>query len=115
MGEKENKRLTNLFYRLKQRGERKFKNKQEFIKWYENNEIFGCYYCGLEVNAQRELILNNKIKSKRFFNYKYTLIDGVEKNGTRGGYFEVDRKEPDGSYSKENCVLCCYFCNNDKR
>ena len=110
----DDKRLTNLFYSLKQRGERKFESKIEFIKWYKKSEVFGCYYCGLEIDIQRELISNDKIRSKRFFNNLYTTKTGIDKFGTRGRYFEVDRKKPDGPYSKDNCVLCCYFCNNDK-
>jgi len=27
---------------------------------------------------------------------------------------EVDKKINDLVYSKENCVLACYYCNNDK-
>ena len=113
MDEETNKRLTNLFYSLKQRGEREF-TKQEFIEWYKNNEVNGCYYCGLEIVVQRELIQNNKIESNRFFSHKYFNQYGLEKNGTRGFNFEVDRKKPKGPYSEDNCVLCCYFCNNDK-
>lgn len=33
---------------------------------------------------------------------------------SRGVWLEVDRLEPKGQYSRENAVLCCYFCNNDK-
>ena len=27
---------------------------------------------------------------------------------------EIDRKEPNLEYTKENCVWCCYWCNNAK-
>ena len=33
---------------------------------------------------------------------------------TRGVWLEIDRKKPKESYSEDNCVLACYFCNNDK-
>lgn len=33
---------------------------------------------------------------------------------SRGVWLEVDRLIPKGNYSPENCVLACYFCNNDK-
>ena len=62
-------------------------------------------YCNLKEIEQFTIINNGLLKSKRFF---------VEKNGNRGKYLEVDRKEPNGPYSKDNCVLSCYFCNNDK-
>ena len=54
---------------------------------------------------QFTIINNGLLKSKRFF---------IEKNGNRGKYLEVDRRDPNGPYSIDNCVLSCYFCNNDK-
>lgn len=109
----ESKRLTNLYYSFKQRGERLF-SKKEFLKWYIENSKLGCYYCGLEIETQTQLIENGILNSNRFFNFKYENKNGVEKYGTRGKSFEVDRKNPKGPYSSDNCVLCCYFCNNDK-
>ena len=101
------KRLTNLWYSFAQRakGKRKFL-KQEFISWYNNNRKKGCYYCGLSENQSKELAF--KLGSKRFPDKE------VKKKGSRGLNLEVDRKVPDGNYSAENCVLACYFCNNDK-
>ncbi len=29
-------------------------------------------------------------------------------------WLEVDRIKPKDAYSEKNCVLACYFCNNDK-
>ncbi|WP_291401366.1 hypothetical protein [Daejeonella sp.] len=107
------KRLTNLYYSFKQRGDRQF-SKKEFLKWYFTNLDLGCYYCGLEIETQIRLIKSGKLNSNRFFTYDYKSKRGVEKFGTRGKSFEVDRKNPKGEYSVDNCVLCCYFCNNDK-
>jgi len=107
------KRLTNLFYSLKSRGERTF-TKSQFIEWYTSNEKYGCYYCGLEIESQRKLVLRKILTSKRFFGNKYITKKGKNSSGTRCHNFEVDRKNPNGSYSPENCVLACYFCNNDK-
>jgi hypothetical protein len=28
--------------------------------------------------------------------------------------FEIDRKDPFEVYNEGNCVLSCYYCNNDK-
>jgi hypothetical protein len=109
----EKKRLTSLFYSFKNRGKRCFK-KQEFINWYENQENNDCYYCGIEIKTLRTLVLKGIIDSKRFFSYSYTTKKGNKKFGTRCKNFEVDRKIQDGSYSTENCVIACYFCNNDK-
>jgi hypothetical protein len=106
-------RLTNLYYSFKQRGERQF-SKKEFLNWYTENINLGCYYCGLEIETQIRIIESGKLSSNRFFTYKYKYKSGLEKNGTRGKSFEVDRKNPKGPYSSSNCVLSCYFCNNDK-
>lgn len=113
MENKELKRLTNLYYSLKQRGDRQF-SKKEFLDWYAKNLKLGCYYCGLEIETQIKLIEKGKLKSNRFFKHKFKTTSGKDKFGTRGKSFEVDRKKPKGPYSKDNCVLCCYFCNNDK-
>jgi hypothetical protein len=107
------KRLTNLYYSFKQRGQRHF-SKREFISWYYEKLSLGCFYCGLEIETQLLLINSGKIKSNRFFTHKYKTKNGIYKYGTRGKSFEVDRKNPKGEYSVNNCVLCCYFCNNDK-
>ena len=32
----------------------------------------------------------------------------------RGPVLEIDKKINDKPYSPENCVLACYYCNNDK-
>jgi hypothetical protein len=106
-------RLSNLYYSLKHRGERKF-SKNEFIKWYKEKLSLGFYYCGLEIEKQILLIKSRKLNSNRFFTYSYTNKKGTTKFGTRGFSFEVDRRNPKGKYSVGNCVLCCYFCNNDK-
>jgi len=109
----ERNRLTNLYYSFKQRGVREF-SKEEFLNWYSENLDLGCYYCGIEIETQISIIERGKLSSNRFFTYKYKNKIGVEKYGTRGKSFEVDRKNPKGPYSIDNCVLCCYFCNNDK-
>lgn len=97
-------RLTKLFYSLKQRGERQF-TKQQFFKWHNEQILQGCYYCGLQEKEQQNIIESKILESKRFY---------TTKNGTRGKHLEIDRKDPVGPYSEGNCVLACYFCNNDK-
>lgn len=104
MDEITKKRLTRLFYSLKQRGQRKF-TKQQFFEWYNRGILQGCYYCGLKEEEQQKIIESKVIESNRFY---------TSENGTRGKHLEIDRKNPIGSYSQENCVLACYFCNNDK-
>ena len=77
---------------------------KSFIQWYMIIDK-KCNYCNLKEIEQFTIINNGLLKSKRFF---------VEKNGNRGKYLEVDRRDPNGPYSIDNCVLSCYFCNNDK-
>jgi len=110
---KEEKRLASLYYSFKQRGDRQF-TKAEFLTWYAENLKLGCFYCGLKIETQIQLIKSGKINSNRFFNNKYETKSGEEKYGTRGKSLEIDRKDPKGPYSVDNCVLFCYFCNNDK-
>ena len=57
----------------------------------------------------QEISMTSVLTSKRF------PQDGTVGRGTnRAVWLEVDRIDPNGLYSRENSVLCCYFCNNDK-
>jgi hypothetical protein len=45
------------------------------------------------------------------------LIDAQhlnKKKDTRGWTLEIDRIKPNYEYTKDNCVWCCYWCNNAK-
>jgi hypothetical protein len=80
----------------------------EFINWYFNQTKV-CYYCGLEEKELQFLVMTGKLSSNRF------PKDGqISRGRARGIWLEIDRKEPKGKYNIENCVLSCYFCNNDK-
>lgn len=60
-----------------------------------------CYYCGVSENILSTLYkdINYTCKTKR----------------NRGAWFELDRKDAkENRYTKDNIVLCCYFCNNHK-
>jgi hypothetical protein len=104
----ERKRLTKLWYSIGQRGKavRKF-YKEDFIIWYSENASKGCHYCGLSQEDSRALAI--KLPSARF-----PISDKSQRGRCRALHLEVDRKKSKGEYSKDNCVLCCYFCNNDK-
>jgi hypothetical protein len=106
---------NNLANKLKQDYNRRsrsnlngFGSFDDFLRWYsELNKV--CYYCGLSEENSRFIVLNGLLKSKRF------PENGILKRGkARGYYLEVDRKNPENNYSSDNCVLACYFCNNDK-
>jgi len=62
-------------------------------------DLFQCHYCGIDIEMINELIDKGKI-------YK--------KQATRGFTLEIDRIRPNEEYKKNNCVLCCYWCNNAK-
>jgi hypothetical protein len=62
-----------------------------------------CFYCGI----------NEKILSELYHDQKYTC----KTKRNRGAWFELDRRDSSKEknvYSKDNMVLCCYFCNNHK-
>jgi len=85
-----------------------FESFDEFSTWYSGLKK-ECFYCGLDEETLRFIVMNGLLKSKRF------PENGVLKRGkARGYYLEVDRKNPEKYYSTDNCVLACYFCNNDK-
>lgn len=65
----------------------------------KNNEIC-CAYCGIPEDVL-DVLYSKGFKTKR----------------GRGAWFEIDRMNSKGDsnvYTKENMVLCCYFCNNHK-
>lgn len=57
-----------------------------------------CYYCKISDGEISKLRSRGKIYSK--VNRGYTM--------------EIDRLMPNHEYSKKNCVLACYWCNNAK-
>ena len=57
-----------------------------------------CDYCGI-TEEQIETLLKNRSLYKK--NY-------------RGRYLEIDRLNSNEEYSKKNCVMACYWCNNAK-
>ncbi|RLA84625.1 MAG: hypothetical protein DRG78_00980 [Epsilonproteobacteria bacterium] len=61
----------------------------------ENNQ---CCYCGISLNNLYSLREKGKISSK----------------SGRGFSMEIDRRSPNLEYSKENCCMSCYWCNNAK-
>ena len=70
--------------------------REDFITWYIDTPK-QCHYC--ECTEKQLKKFHDKTPSKR--------------HNTRGHSLEIDRLE-DKSYSKDNCVLACYWCNNAK-
>ncbi len=80
----------------------------DFYEWY-CEQIKECHYCGLRELESQKIVMLCLLKSNRF-----PLNGKVTRGRARGVWLEIDRKEPKEKYSKNNCVLSCYFCNNDK-
>jgi hypothetical protein len=81
-----------------------FSTREEFTSWYIAQleaQHHKCYYCETSIHDIRKLIELGKLKPR------------ATGYGLRGVVFEIDRKVND-KYTKENCVLSCYYCNNDK-
>jgi len=95
-------RIGKLYSKKRRKG---FPSKDEFVKWFENtikSQNFKCYYCDTSIFDTRSLIDQEKLKTRKI------------RYGARGRNFEIDRKINSDGYTKENCVLSCYYCNNDK-
>ena len=85
-----------------------FQDYDDFIEWY-NIKDKNCYYCGLSEQDSQQIVHKGLLTSNRF------PLGGKTSPGVNRGYWlEIDRKNPKGIYSKENCELTCYYCNNDK-
>ncbi len=105
---KEDKSLRADFGRRVNKNENAFIDYNDFKAWYDD-QIKVCNYCGLTEEESQEIVVTKLLTSNRF------PQNGVPGRGTsRGMFLEVDRVEPKGNYSRNNCVMCCYFCNNDK-
>lgn len=98
----EKERALNLFSAKHRIG---FRSKEDFVKWYLEKlaaQNYCCYYCETSIFTIRELIEKEKLKARR---------TGY---GSRGPVLEIDKKVNSEGYNRDNCVLSCYYCNNDK-
>lgn len=66
-----------------------------------NSQKFECFYCETSIFDINKLIDAGLLKTR-----------AVRGNGRRGPVLEIDKN--DDNYVPENCVLSCYYCNNDK-
>jgi hypothetical protein len=57
--------------------------------------IKSCHYCATKIDW-----------------YPHTKHNGKEVKGSRS--YKLDRKNNDCGYTKENCVVCCWKCNQSK-
>jgi len=72
-------------------------SKDDFYYLVENAKE--CDYCHITLDQ-----INKLIDKKELF----------KKHITRGWSLEIDRKSANLEYTKDNCVTCCYWCNNAK-
>ncbi len=99
----EQKIASNKFSSIKSRVKKKpgynlddYWSREDFIEWYIDIEKRCCYCNCTDIEIEK---FYNKTVSKR--------------NGTRGKTLEIERIN-DIPYSRENCKLSCYYCNNAK-
>ena len=104
---KSDTQLKSDFIRRLKAGKNGFFSFDDFKNWYNNQDKL-CSYCKIsEIDCQK-IVCSGILTSARF------PINGKPARGkARGMWLEVDRKDTQ-LYSSENCVLACYFCNNDK-
>jgi hypothetical protein len=98
-------RLEN-YYRTNRRKLVGFETFNQFNQWFNqasDNNQHKCHYCNISILDIRRLINSGIINGR--------LVRG---GSLRGPNFEIDRMDPFGEYNQDNCVLSCYYCNNDK-
>lgn len=100
---KEQKTASDKYSSIKSRVKKKpgynledFWTRKDFIDWYTSIEKKCCYCNSTQSEIEK---FYNKTLSKR--------------NGTRGKTLEIERIK-DTEYTRENCLLSCYWCNNAK-
>jgi hypothetical protein len=97
------KRVRSLYHNKKNLVGFEFKSFNAFYKWHKYQHIKQkgkCHYCKTDEHIISKL-----------FETKY----GNRKRLNRGLHLEVERRDSDTNiYDDDNCVLACYFCNNDK-
>ena len=87
--------INGIFISLRNRKRKDFNlNKEEFIKWYENQDK-KCSYCNLTLEEIRKLPS------------PYNRKNGLAK-------YSIDRKNNDLGYTIDNITLSCFTCNTIK-
>ena len=106
--EKPKEKLESNFNERKRKNLNGFVDFEDFYDWFVSQDK-KCYYCGIKENEVQQIVVQGLLTSNRF------PINGKIMQGrNRGLWLEVDRIHPKEKYYRDNAVLCCYFCNNDK-
>lgn len=94
---------TNRWYSAKRNSpDFKFTSKRDLYEWFDDQPRH-CDYCKIE-----------EYKLQKLFDFENPILETAR---GRGRYLELERKdaaEGANEYSRENCVLACYLCNNHK-
>lgn len=99
--QKEHARVQKLYSKAKHKG---FANKLDLADWYVGQlkkYNCRCYFCETSILDINRLIEKGLVKTR-----------SVRGDGKRGPVLEIDKN--DEYYTKDLCVLACYYCNNDK-
>ena len=81
-----------------------FGSAEKLAVWFVEklkHQNFKCFYCETSIFDINKLIDAGLLKTR-----------AVRGEGRRGPVLEIDKN--DNTYIPENCVLSCYYCNNDK-
>ncbi|WP_297085410.1 hypothetical protein [uncultured Draconibacterium sp.] len=76
-----------------------FKDRYPYQIFENQAKADTCEYCKITID-----VINQLADKKKIFKKTYQ----------RGYTMEIDRKKPNLEYTTENCVPCCYWCNNAK-
>lgn len=106
--EKPKQKLQSNFNERKRKGLNGFTDFEDFNGWFVSQDK-KCYYCGVKEHEVQQIVVQGLLTSNRF-----PLNGKIMQGRSRGMWLEVDRIHPKENYSRDNAVLCCYFCNNDK-
>jgi hypothetical protein len=106
--EEPKEKLKSNFNESKRKDLNGFTNLEDFYDWFVSQDK-KCYYCGIEEHEVQQIVIQGLLTSNRF-----PLNGKIMQGRSRGMWLEVDRIHSKGKYSRDNAVLCCYFCNNDK-
>jgi 5-methylcytosine-specific restriction endonuclease McrA len=103
--ENEMKRVRKAVYKSKKHSVGFFSSKS-LAEWWINQlktQDGCCFYCNTPIELIRTLITNKLLSGRK-----------VKGEGIRGLYLELEKMKPKAGYNPTNCVLICYYCNNDK-
>ena len=83
-----------------------FQSKHHLSAWYGAQlrlQECKCHYCETSILDIKRLIQRGLLATR-----------AVGGGGARGPVLEIDKKSNHLGYTEDNCVLACYYCNNDK-